>query len=523
MAKLAFILLCHKDPAGVIAQARRLTAEGDLIAIHFDGNGRREDFESIREALADNPSVIVVPRRHKCGWGTWSLVAATLETLRAAEAGFPQASHFYMLSGDCMPIKSAEYAHAFLDAEDCDYIESFDFFESGWIKTGFREDRLIYRHFFNERKHRWLFYACYDLQRRLNLTRALPADLQIMIGSQWWCLRRETVEKVLAFCRQRRDVIRFFRTTWIPDETFFQTIVRHLVPREQIHARTLTFLLFTDYGMPVTFHDDHFDMLLAQDYLFARKISPEAEALKLRLGRLWSARGRHFPISGNGHEVFRFLVGQGRVGRRFGRRFWESEASLGRDRTLLMIVCKKWGAARRLIAALRDQTGIPAVGFLFNELDAGLPDLGGVETSLDKRDHHRRALLRLLMDIHGADRLAICVDPYALGLIRDLLDDKAETRLLLIDVEFDETWMRGHMQRIGLTGPQTTPSAFARLERSARIEMAHEIELLRDLPGLHVISPAAGPARNGEVLARFLGVDAAMGAALAATPHIFDD
>src|SRR5690606_30253846 len=170
------------------------------------------------------------------------------------------------------------------------------------------EDRLIYRHFFNERKHRWLFYACYDLQRRLKLTRALPADLQIMIGSQWWCLRRETVEKVLEFCRQRRDVIRFFRTTWIPDETFFQTFLCHLVQREQSRSRTLSFLLFTDSGMPVTFHDDHFVMLLAQDYLFARKMSPEAEALKLRLGRLWSARGRQFPISGNGREVFRFLV-----------------------------------------------------------------------------------------------------------------------------------------------------------------------------------------------------------------------
>jgi hypothetical protein len=30
------------------------------------------------------------------------------------------------------------YAHAFLDAEDADYIESFDFFASDWIKTGLK-------------------------------------------------------------------------------------------------------------------------------------------------------------------------------------------------------------------------------------------------------------------------------------------------------------------------------------------------------------------------------------------------
>ena len=36
MAKIAFILLCHKDPDGIINQATRLTAVGDYISIHFD-------------------------------------------------------------------------------------------------------------------------------------------------------------------------------------------------------------------------------------------------------------------------------------------------------------------------------------------------------------------------------------------------------------------------------------------------------------------------------------------------------
>ena len=31
--------------------------------------------------------------------------------------------------------------------------------------------------------------------------------------------------------------MRFFRTTWIPDETFFQTLVRHLVPEPRDPSR----------------------------------------------------------------------------------------------------------------------------------------------------------------------------------------------------------------------------------------------------------------------------------------------
>jgi hypothetical protein len=121
---------------------------------------------------------------------------------------FPRATHFYMLSGDCMPIKSAEYAHALPRREDVDYIESFDFFESDWIKTGIKEERLIYRHWFNERTQKALFYCLDGLQRKLGLARKVPADLQIMIGSQWWCLRRRTVEAVLdSATAARRDAV----------------------------------------------------------------------------------------------------------------------------------------------------------------------------------------------------------------------------------------------------------------------------------------------------------------------------
>ena len=163
-----------------------------------------------------------------------------------------------------MAIKTAEYVHDFLNRNDLDFIESHDFFESNWIKTGMKEDRLIYRHYFNERTQSGRFYASYEIQKRMGLTREIPQDLQVMIGSQWWCLRRQTVEKILDFLRQRRDVVRFFATTWIPDETFFQTLVRHLIPRREIENRTLTFLMFSDYGMPVTFYNDHYDMLLVR-------------------------------------------------------------------------------------------------------------------------------------------------------------------------------------------------------------------------------------------------------------------
>lgn len=525
MAKIAFILLAHKDPEGLIAQAERLTKAGDYVSIHFDANAKPAHFEQIRSALAPNPNVTFSAKRHKCGWGAWSLVAATLDAVRAAVSAFPAATHFYMLSGDCMPVKSGEYARAFLDGEYVDYIESFDYFASDWIKTGMKEDRLIYRHWFNERTQPRRFYASYELQKRFGLTRKIPEDIQMMIGSQWWCLRRQTIEKVLEFCKDRPEVLRFFSTTWIPDETFFQTIVRHVTPRNEIRTRTLTYLIFTDYGMPVVFCNDHHDMLLRQDYLFARKISPEAEELKAKLGALWQAEGTHFVTSGEGKSLFHFLTGRGRVGQRFVPRFWETEASLGRQSQLLIIVAKKWHVAKRLTDAIRRQTDIPTVDYLFNERDAGLPDLGGVETTVAKRERHRRALIRLLMDEFNDSRLIICIDPSAYDLIRDFAADKGETRVLLINTEFSDDYLRGHIHRVGLANSSTPPEVLDRLIPAIHDDLAQEVERLREtrLPGFVEISEVAGIAQNAQALAEFLKLDEDSSQILAATPYLFTD
>lgn len=525
MASIAYILLCHKNPVAIVQQAEQLTAAGDYIAIHFDGSADSGDFAVIRDALADNPNVTFAKRRIKCGWGEWSLVQATLHAIEAAEAAFPRASHFYMVSGDCMPIKSAQFAHAFLDSHDCDFIESYDFFDSNWIKTGFREERLIYRHFFNERTQKWLFYTSFMLQQKLGLTRDIPDDIQMMIGSQWWCLRRRTVEAIIDFVKTRSDVMRFFRTTWIPDETFFQTLVRHLVPGREIENRTLTFLMFTDYGMPVTFYNDHLDLLLGQKGLFARKISAEAATLRADLGALYTSDKMDFVISDEGRNLFQFLTGRGRIGRRFAQRFWEAETTLGRNRELMIIACKKWHVAKRLVANIRAETDIPAVEYLFNEEATPLPDLGGIERTLAKRGRHRRALLRMLFENHQSDRLVICVDTANLDLIEDFFADRATVRLLEIECNFDDDYLKGHAKRVGLAGAETSDATIERLLPTIRHDIAHERDSMRDaaFSGALQISENAGLDENAAALGRFLSVNAELAGRLAQTPHLFVD
>lgn len=520
-------MLCHKDPEGVIAQARALRAGGDYVAVHYDKAGGKAAYAKLAAAFAGDPGLCLLTRRFRCGWGDFTLVAASLALLEVAYAAFPEAGFFYLISGDCFPVKPGAVTRARLAETGRDWIEAHDFFTSSWIQTGLREERLIYRHPFNERRQKRLFYASLAVQKRLGLRRSLPAGLRVHIGSQWWALRRGTVAALFAFLKDRPDVRRFFRLTWIPDESFFQTLVRHLVPEGEVENRSPTFLMFSDYGMPVTFYDDHYDLLLAEEAFFARKISPEAAGLRARLLAQYAApaeEGAGAAAQG-GRALYRFLTGRGRQGRRFAPRIWEAGARLGRGRQLYLIACKKWHVAKRLADALAAQTGTPALHYVFDEMASPLPDLGGIESSLEKRNRHRRAVMRMVFAGLRSERIVLCTDPGNLALIRDFYDDRAEVRLLEVQCQFSDAYLTGHAGRLGLVQGKPAAGALRRLLPALRAAIAHESEEITEagFPRLTRLREGAPPAENAAALAAFLGLaPEAAGAILAATDLFAD-
>ena len=523
LAKIAFLLMCHKRSDRVLEQVRVLTSAGDYVAVHADKAAGEAFAARIAAGIADNPNAIMV-RRVRCGWGAWSLVRASLNLAGAALEQFADATHFYLISGDCMPIKPAHHIRETLRASGRDWIEHSDFFTGNWIQTGLREERLTRHHFFNERRQKRLFYASLKLQRRLKLTRRLPKGVKVHIGSQWWVLRRSTLESLFRFCRERPDVVRFFRTTWIPDETFFQTLVMHLVPKEEVISRPPTYLVFSDYGMPGTFYADHFGLLRGEDAFFARKISDHDDALRARLGEFFLSNETVPSTGADGRAHYDFIRARGREGGRFGPRIWEAQARLGRGRTVTAIVCKKWHVAKRLVGQLTHISNLPAYGYVFDEDDAGLPPLGNLEGSREKRSLHRRAFLHVLFNQLGTDRLAICLDPANSAAIDDLAGDGCRFRVLLINCEVTPDWLEGHAMRIGLGSRSETGALHGQLMGALRRTVDDEIEGLRarELPNFGEISKGDTPGQMARPLADAFNLSIDQGAALARTEALFD-
>ncbi|MEM7176865.1 MAG: DUF5928 domain-containing protein [Pseudomonadota bacterium] len=480
MANIAFLILAHKKPQRVIAQARALTAHGDTVTIHYDARAPRTEFNTLRAAFKDDPNIAFAPRV-KCGWGTWSLVRATLSLIRTARKRFEGQSHYYLISGDCYPTKSRSYIEGFLERHaQKDFIEAADFHDGTFIRTGLTIERLIYRHWFNEREQKWLFETSLELQQRYGLRREPPENLPIHIGSQWWLLRASTVEAILALAAARPEIVRFFRTTWIPDEIFFQTMTAAVTTPAEIVSHPPTHLIFSDYGMPVVFYEDHYDYLRAQDWLFARKLSDESSAMRARLLAVF-AQDRHDEAEGGTHDgLYTYLTTRGRRGRRYARRFWENAIDSANEGEILIVAAKIWHVGKAVQDAIADTTGLCGLGYLFDEEAETDVEIGNLERGLQKRNRHRRVILNLMMRARAQETALICVDPGRPDLIDDMVATHRQARILIVERPISDDHLDGHAARTGLLGPHSGGFEREELRRALREEFATEAIYLRD-------------------------------------------
>lgn len=281
---LGFVMLCHTALHRAAGVARHWAGQGCPVVIHVDRRVPAAEFAAMRDGLADLGHVRFA-RRYRCDWGMWNLVAATQTAAEQLLAGFPGVRHVFLASGACLPLRPVAELQAYLAAHpDTDFIESVTTEEVGWTVGGLSMERFTLRFPFAWRRQRRLFDAHVALQRALGLRRRIPEGLVPHLGSQWWCLTRTTLEAILqAPDRAAHD--RWFRRVWIPDESYFQTLVRRVSRR--VESRSLTLSRFDSQGRPHVFYDDHLDLLRRSDCFVARKIWPHAEALY-----------RAFPVAG---------------------------------------------------------------------------------------------------------------------------------------------------------------------------------------------------------------------------------
>jgi len=290
--KPAFFLLLHNNPESAAELAGVLASKEFPVLIHLDKSIQGKEREEYLSRLQ-----FVCPDAHyiepiECKWGEWSLVQAVLNGMRYALKHELKITRFHLLSGADLPIRSLANYELFLQTNHSkDFIECHDFQRWGsWIKGGFDQERFDYTFPYNFQNERAKFDEHLEQQRQSGQKRALPANLHPHMGSQWFNLRWSTCKKILTLLDEKPEIEKYFEDTWIPDESFFQTLVAHLIPWEQISGIPLLLHCLTPNGRPFVFRDGNEDLLKKPAHFFTRKVSPRAQQFRNHF--LTIARGK---------------------------------------------------------------------------------------------------------------------------------------------------------------------------------------------------------------------------------------
>jgi len=282
--KLAFVILAHDDPGNVLRLIKKLSAQDDPIVVHWDKKNRLDFQTHAESALTDRPRTNVhFCRRIAVDWGRWSMVEATLSALRHLQHLDTPVDYVVLLSGADYLLNPVAGLKEFLARhKGKEFIECVDPDLHPWVVQGLVKERYLHHHWFSWRDHRPLFEWSLATQKNLGIKRKMPHGLKPYFGSQWWALTWPTIKQILILSQQG-SIRRFFQSTWVPDEMYFQTLAAATTSLDTIHGTNLTFYHFDHTGKPLLFYDDHIDFLRKQNFFFVRKLSREAHGLRDKL------------------------------------------------------------------------------------------------------------------------------------------------------------------------------------------------------------------------------------------------
>ena len=211
-----------------------------------------------------------VPEPVTVGWGDLSPVAATLQAIRWIVEEIPDTAWIVLLSGQDYPVMSPRSVEAELLASKAD---AFLHWEAVPPVAG-RQSSDWQRG--TSQRYYW-----HRIPRRfrpipLPRLRFFIDGVGIFAGSQWWNLSRRAVDRILENSKLTQYLFRRrFRTTFSPDEAFFQTALLNSPLGLAIvndHRRFYRFSPDGGSGHPDTLTIHDLEPILSSNAFFARKV-----------------------------------------------------------------------------------------------------------------------------------------------------------------------------------------------------------------------------------------------------------
>jgi hypothetical protein len=290
--KIAYLIIAHNTPNHLGRLVRALDRSDAAFFIHID---QKSDLSEFRNQLLDR-HITLLKDRVAVYWGDFSDVEATIRLIKETLGCCPSVNYLALLSGSDYLLRSPQYIENFflrnngrqfinLVPVPCVQVgKPLDRFQRFWFKTPY-DNQFIVR----------VVARLNDLNRQLNLInrdyKKVFKGLEPFGGSQWWALTADACRHILEFIDRRPDVLKYFKNVYLPDESFFHTIIGNSEFAKNV-TRNLT---FTDWsrpeGGPALIDMNHLrsfakmDTIIADDFygrgelLFARKFPDDSSQL----------------------------------------------------------------------------------------------------------------------------------------------------------------------------------------------------------------------------------------------------
>ena len=272
----AYLILVHSHPKLLQVLVDMIDDERNDIYIHVDAKSDINQFASIRAEKSN----ITYTKRLKIYWGHFSMVKAEYILFETARKGGPYL-YYHLLSGVDLPLKSQDEIHHLLDG-----VYKGREFVGISIQTKSLPQRYRYFHLFGKQRRnnssagkRYKLLRDYfiALQKKVGVWR--NKNVSILFGPQWVSITDDLCQYLLT---KKKMVNKLYRMSFIPDESFIQTVIGRSCFEDSIYDRTNDYescmrLIDWEKGpdYPHIWTNQDWNELISSDRLFARKFSEE--------------------------------------------------------------------------------------------------------------------------------------------------------------------------------------------------------------------------------------------------------
>jgi hypothetical protein len=217
--RIAALIQAHHRPDLLAHLIDRLSGDLWQAYVHLDKKSNAADFSRLTTRVRSFESI------YRVYWAGFSQVLAT-QYLMSRALEDPSNTHFYLMSGQCYPVKTDEQIAALLEVEAGNFITVLK------MPVSHKPLHRLTRWHFHDAKAfentalKKIAQKIFNLSPR-DIAKSLRG-LQPYGGTTWFMLNRESVSAILNFLDSNPWYLNAFRWSAAPDEMFFQTIIAKL-------------------------------------------------------------------------------------------------------------------------------------------------------------------------------------------------------------------------------------------------------------------------------------------------------